>query len=66
MQDQPPPEPGLPPETAAIDATAEAGLVLLDGPRGLAITLTPDAADRTADNLRQAAGTARQQGPRPV
>lgn len=45
-------------------ATAEGGVVLLDGPDGVAVTMTPDAAARTAESLRQAAelaqATARQ------
>lgn len=41
-------------------AVAEEGLVVLDGPRGLAITLTPAAALATADALRDAARHARE------
>lgn len=41
-------------------ATAEDGVVILDGPDGVAVTMTPDAAERTADSLHAAARQARQ------
>ncbi|MCA1196769.1 hypothetical protein K9B35_02205 [Sphingomonas sp. R647] len=44
-------------------ASAEAGLVLLDGPDGVAIAMTPDAADATARSLQEAAAEARNQPP---
>jgi len=44
-------------------ATAERGVVLLDGPDGVAVTMTPDAATRTADSLYRAADEARSQRP---
>jgi hypothetical protein len=44
-------------------ATAEDGVVLLDGPDGLALTLTPDAAERTGQSLIDAAVAARSQSP---
>lgn len=44
-------------------ASAEAGLVLLDGPDGVAIAMTPDAAEATALSLQQAAAQARTQPP---
>lgn len=44
-------EPGL--------AFAEDGLVLLDGPAGVTLTLTPDAAERTGRSLIEAALAAR-------
>ncbi|PZQ76517.1 MAG: hypothetical protein DI563_06835 [Variovorax paradoxus] len=44
-------------------ATAERGVVLLDGPDGVAVTMTPDAAARTADSLYRAADEARSQRP---
>ncbi|MDR6850949.1 hypothetical protein J2Y54_000442 [Sphingomonas sp. BE123] len=44
-------------------ASAEAGLVLLDGPAGVAIAMTPDAAEETARSLRRAAAEARGQRP---
>lgn len=46
-------------------ATAEDGSVLLDGPEGIAVTMTPDAATQTADSLRQAAEQARREWPDP-
>lgn len=44
-------------------ASAEAGLVLLDGPDGVAIAMTPDAAEATARSLQEAAAEARNQPP---
>lgn len=41
-------------------ATAENGVVILDGPNGVAVTMTADAAVRTADSLHEAARLARQ------
>jgi len=43
-------------------ASAEEGLVFLDGPDGIAVAMTPDAAERTGQSLLQAAGEARAQG----
>ncbi|RZJ24827.1 MAG: hypothetical protein EOO54_08230 [Haliea sp.] len=40
-------------------ASVEDGVVLLDGPDGVAVAMTPDAAAGTADSLRQAAARAR-------
>ncbi|MGK6319998.1 hypothetical protein [Sphingomonas sp. DT-204] len=42
-------------------AAAEQGTVVLDGPNGVAITMTPEAAEQTARNLEQAADEARRQ-----
>lgn len=42
-------------------ASAEDGLVILDGPNGLAVTMTADAAAQTGRNLISAADIARQQ-----
>jgi hypothetical protein len=42
-------------------ASAEQGLVLLDGPDGIAVTLTPQAAAQTGRNLIAAATLAEQQ-----
>ena len=36
-------------------ATAEAGVVLLDGPDGVAVAMTPECARQTAESLRAAA-----------
>lgn len=49
------------PERSGGIATAEAGLVLLDGPNGIAVSMTPDAADDTALSLTLAAKEAREQ-----
>lgn len=54
-------EPGRPPHDVAGIAVAEAGLVLLDGPDGVAIAMTPDAAEATGKSLIQAAALARTQ-----
>jgi hypothetical protein len=43
------------------DANAEEGQVLLDGPDGIAVALSPDAAQRTGQNLVAAAEVARGQ-----
>ena len=40
---------------------AEEGQVLVEGPDGVAVSLTADAADETAQRLQQAAQTARRQ-----
>jgi len=42
-------------------ASAEDGVVLLDGPNGVALTLTPDAAARTGHSLVSAAEMAERQ-----
>ncbi|MBA2934388.1 hypothetical protein HZF05_09785 [Sphingomonas sp. CGMCC 1.13654] len=42
-------------------AVAEEGLVLLDGPDGIAISMTPDAAEETGTSLIAAAREARGQ-----
>jgi hypothetical protein len=42
-------------------ATAESGVVILDGPGGVAVTMTPEAAAQTGRNLIQAAKDAQQQ-----
>jgi hypothetical protein len=49
------------PLTEPASASAEAGMVLLDGPDGLAITMTPDAASRTGESLIAAAEIAERQ-----
>lgn len=43
-------------------AVAEGGMVILDGPDGVAVTMTVDAAESTADSLREAARLARRMG----
>lgn len=42
-------------------ATAEKGIVMLDGPDGVAVSMTPDAAHGTGTSLIAAAETARTQ-----
>jgi hypothetical protein len=44
-------------------AVAEEGIVLLDGPDGIAISMTADAAEETGSSLLEAARTARTQSP---
>ncbi|MCJ8157787.1 hypothetical protein MKI88_10280 [Sphingomonas sp. LaA6.9] len=51
---------GLQPLTSPGIASAEGGLVVLDGPDGVAITMTPDAAARTGHSLITAAVIAEQ------
>ena len=40
-------------------ATAEEGVVILEGPNGVAVTMTADAAEKTAASLHEAAKQAR-------
>jgi hypothetical protein len=49
------------PFTTAGIASAEEGHVILDGPDGIAITLTADAAEATGQSLIEAAEAARRQ-----
>jgi hypothetical protein len=59
-------QPGVPqPQTQPGQAVAEDGLVILDGPDGVAVTMTPDAAAGTGQSLLDAAVMARSQAPRP-
>lgn len=51
----------LEPETKPGVATAEEGVVLLDGPHGIAMTLTADCAARTGERLIEAAAAAERQ-----
>lgn len=46
------------PEVRAGVASAEQGVVLLDGPDGVAVSMTPEAAERTARSLLAAAAEA--------
>jgi len=48
----------LEPEAAAGKATAESGVVLLDGPGGVAVAMTPEAARETGRSLIEAADQA--------
>jgi len=55
--------PGIPPQVhgdAGI-ATAEEGIVMLDGPNGVAVAMTPAAARRTGEGLVAAARQAEAQ-----
>lgn len=52
----------LPPRTDPGIAVAEAGQVLLDGPDGVAVAMTPAAAEETGRRLIAAAQAARAQG----
>lgn len=56
----PEPAPHQPAGEAGI-ATAEEGLVLLDGPSGVAVAMTPEAAEQTARSLIAAAEEAASQ-----
>lgn len=49
------------PHTEPGTASAEDGLVVLDGPNGLAITMTPGAAAGTGESLLAAADAAERQ-----
>lgn len=51
----------LQPESEPGVAVAEQGLVVLDGPDGVAVTMTADAADKTGQSLINAAAVAREQ-----
>ncbi len=53
-----PDSPQIRPETLSGIATAEEGLVMLDGPDGIAVTMTAEAADGTGRSLIDAAGDA--------
>ena len=44
-------------------ATVEEGVVLLDGPDGVAVAMTADAAAQTAESLLAAAAQARAENP---
>ncbi|HZG33266.1 MAG TPA: hypothetical protein VEZ59_08330 [Sphingopyxis sp.] len=59
MTDEMPSPP--PPETEAGVATAEDGMVFLDGPDGVALTLTAAAARGTGESLIAAASRAEEQ-----
>lgn len=56
----PEPAPHHPASGAGI-ATAEEGLVLLDGPSGVAVAMTPEAAEQTGRSLLAAAEEAASQ-----
>ena len=50
------------PETKGGTASAEQGQVMLDGPDGVAVAMTPEAAESTARSLLAAAQEAAEQG----
>lgn len=54
------------PHNVPTKATAEQGEVMLDGPDGLALSLTPDAARQSADRIAHAAREAGNQTRKPV
>ncbi|MBV1690333.1 hypothetical protein KRR38_22265 [Novosphingobium sp. G106] len=59
-------QPAIPqPQTQPGQAVAEEGLVILDGPAGIAVTMTPDAAASTGQSLLDAAAVARSQNKQP-
>jgi hypothetical protein len=51
------------PRNTPTKATAEQGQVMLDGPGGLALSMTPAAADASAEALARAAAEAQAQAP---
>lgn len=53
----------LKPENVGGKAVAEGGIVLLDGPDGVAVAMTPEAAEATARQLLAAAEEAAGQQP---
>jgi len=48
-------------EAQASQVVADAGNIIIDGPDGVAITMSPDAAEETARRLMAAVGEARRQ-----
>ena len=54
------PNPPQPHEEPGI-ASAEDGVVILDGPNGLAVTMTAEAAAKTCESLMEAADIAKKQ-----
>ena len=52
---------GHQPESDPGQAAAEDGIVLLDGPNGVAVAMTIECAEATAANLQMAARQARRQ-----
>ncbi len=49
------------PEARASKVVADSGKVIIDGPDGVAVTMSPDAAEETARRLLAAVGEARRQ-----
>jgi hypothetical protein len=52
------------PEKFPSDVAAEEGQVIVDGPDGVAVTMSPDAAEETARRLSQTVEEARRQVPK--
>ncbi|HEU0044589.1 hypothetical protein [Sphingomonas sp.] len=48
-------------QSGAGEASAEEGMVMLDGPDGVAVSMTPEAAEETGRRLIAAAEAARRQ-----
>jgi hypothetical protein len=48
------------------EVNAEQGIVIVEGPDGVAVTLTPDAAEETGKRMIKAASEARLQQARPA
>ena len=48
-------------QTDPSDVVAEQGEIIVEGPDGVAVTLTPDAAEETARRLMEAVSEARRQ-----
>lgn len=48
-------------EAQASHVVADAGNIIIDGPNGVALTMSPDAAEETARRLLVAVGEARRQ-----
>ncbi len=48
-------------EAQASQVVADAGNIIIDGPDGVAVTMSPDAAEETARRLLDAVGEARRQ-----
>ncbi len=51
-------------EAQASQVVADAGNIIIDGPDGVAVTMSPDAAEETARRLLAAVGEARRQAER--
>ena len=48
-------------QAQASQVVADAGNIIIDGPDGVAVTMSPDAAEETARRLMEAVGEARRQ-----
>ena len=64
MADETGPTPPMP-EVEPGEANAEHGIVVLDGPDGVAVAMQPDPAEETGHRLIEAARQARDQGDAP-